>query len=258
MNIYIKSLLLVSTIIISLFTPLYSADKVDLYITVEDDKDNKADIMILGCHEDATYHLDEEIGEKSIPNLPPPYELAAWLVFKDSVDNSNIYTRTEYIPFPVDKKQILKHRYTVKYNRADDGDDIFIKWSFDDKRIISAVITDGGVNSADMKSENSFIMEWQKFINTVYIDVEYDLSSSSVSKNQINNVFVYPNPTNDILNIDVNYLYDNLIIYDNKMKLIKKFIANDTYDISEFSKGTYFVYLYRNRKLVGSVKLIKN
>lgn len=258
MNLYIKYLLVLAFLFVfSNNLSLYSADKVELYIMVEDDKDNKADVMIIGCHEDATYQLDEEIGEKSLPNLPPPYELAAWLFFKDTVDNINIYTPKDYIPFPIDKNKILKHRYTVKYSRADDGDDIIIKWAFDDKRIISAVITDGGVNNADMLTQNSFTMEWHKFINTVYVDVEYDLSSSSVNEYQLNNFLVYPNPINNLLNIDVNYLYDNLIIYNNNMKQVKEFQANDSYDLSGISSGSYFVNLYRNSELVGSVKFIK-
>lgn len=96
-----------------------------------------------------------------------------------------------------------------------------------------------------------------------YIDDITLIDQTTVGVNELGNgssFEVYPNPTNDILNIDIkNFNKENLNV--NIIDVIGKEVLKSDYknqlDISFLEKGIYFVSIQQNSKTLGVKKIIK-
>ena len=96
-----------------------------------------------------------------------------------------------------------------------------------------------------------------------YIDDITLIDQTTVGVNELGNgisVSVYPNPVNDVLNIDIkNFNKENLNV--NIIDVIGKEVLKSDYknklDISFLEKGIYFVSIQQDRKTLGVKKIIK-
>jgi len=72
----------------------------------------------------------------------------------------------------------------------------------------------------------------------------------SFARNSDQNIKLYPNPTNSVLNIDIlDGTYDEISIFSTTGKLVKKVEPNGnnlTIDVSQFATGMYFVRFVSN------------
>lgn len=79
----------------------------------------------------------------------------------------------------------------------------------------------------------------------------------STTEFNVNDIFIFPNPVEDILTIDFNENINKIEIYDYLGRLIiDKKIHNNKIDLSEISKGNYAIKLYSEEKVI-SKKFIK-
>lgn len=96
-----------------------------------------------------------------------------------------------------------------------------------------------------------------------YIDDITLIDQSTVGVNELSNgasVNVYPNPVNDVLNIDIkNFNKENLSIkiVDVIGKEVLKSDYKNQIDISELQKGIYFVSIQQNDKTLVTKKVVK-
>ncbi len=96
-----------------------------------------------------------------------------------------------------------------------------------------------------------------------YIDDITLIDQTTVGVNEWSNgssVSVYPNPANDVLNIDIkNFNKENLSV--NIIDVIGKEVLKSDYknqiDISFLEKGIYFVSIQQDRKIISTKKIIK-
>ena len=86
----------------------------------------------------------------------------------------------------------------------------------------------------------------------------------SVSENNLENIFIYPNPVKDILNIQNVYLDSKISVFDilgknYEINAINNFERNSiSFDTSELEKGLYFLKLeYTDTRQSKTFKLIK-
>ena len=90
-------------------------------------------------------------------------------------------------------------------------------------------------------------------LNTLYYPV-------GLNENMINNnVRIYPNPTNNLVNIEVGEISE-IKIYDTQSRLINSFVISDhsrSLDISEWAAGMYVVKVI-NHKTSSAYTLLKN
>ena len=84
---------------------------------------------------------------------------------------------------------------------------------------------------------------------------------SGIDEYELNNVVVYPNPTNGIILIkNEEWRMENVEVYDAYGKLLNTMIVNDhtvTLDLSGYAKGTYFVRVTTERGVV-TKRVVKN
>lgn len=96
-----------------------------------------------------------------------------------------------------------------------------------------------------------------------YVDDITLIDQTTVGVNELGNgesLEVYPNPANDVLNIDIkNFNKENLSIkiVDVIGKEVLKSDYKNQIDISELQKGIYFVAIQQNDKTLGVKKIIK-
>ncbi len=88
--------------------------------------------------------------------------------------------------------------------------------------------------------------------------------SLSESKDSINsNIFIYPNPTKSLININYGEIEEgSVFIYDLSGRLIQSFsldctITETTIDISHIAKGSYILNFMSNQSIIYHTKLLK-
>lgn len=100
--------------------------------------------------------------------------------------------------------------------------------------------------------------EWNDIIGTssLYFVIEKNSPSNIPSnREKMEEVNVYPNPSNGILNI--NYPYETIEIYDTNGRLIKQFANVKTLDISDLNKGIYFLRAVNDSQVMSKKIVIK-
>jgi len=83
-------------------------------------------------------------------------------------------------------------------------------------------------------------------------------TSLSIEENSISSSFVvYPNPSNDIINISSKKNISQIIIYNEKGQSIFSLLNKDKIDISNLNKGLYFLKIIDKNGFVSIKKIIK-
>lgn len=92
--------------------------------------------------------------------------------------------------------------------------------------------------------------------NTVYIDsvtlvrvADYDLIGTGVEVNRLETFDVYPNPTNDKLNINLSTPNAKVVIYNSVGAMMEETVVNGNhhmFDVSRYTPGLYFVKANEN------------
>lgn len=84
-------------------------------------------------------------------------------------------------------------------------------------------------------------------------------NTTDISTVEIPEITVYPNPTSNILNFKGSEEISEVLIKDITGKVLKKLVsyAIKNIDVSELAKGTYFVTLSNEQKIIGNTKFIK-
>lgn len=132
------------------------------------------------------------------------------------------------------------------------------QWYQEGKNTIGNVICE----MIDAVDKNKIVVATQG--NGIWVS---DLSKLSVGKNDSENCVLYPNPTDNELNIKFNYIFNNdlyvsIYNYSGKLEIIKHVDVNTIYnnvlslDISYLKKGNYFVIINSNNSLK-NLKFIK-
>ena len=70
-------------------------------------------------------------------------------------------------------------------------------------------------------------------------------------------IFIYPNPTSDIVNIEGNYSQLKVVVYDILGKQVMNKSITNSIDISQLEKGVYILKLSDGVKLT-TKRIIKN
>lgn len=215
---------------------------------ITDDGDKGSDLTF-GLHKDATFGLDEELGEIFTINAAPPspYYLFNLLYFNDST-NTDINKRgttwasKDYIPYPIENKLHI-HSFRVW---LDGGRKFTINWEINKDNIDSAKIQDengGQFINIDLMSNDSY--KWENELVpslNLKLLVWYNTSKTSV-KSTSEDIIIYPNPANNFINIDKEFSKGE--IFNLEGVKVLDFYKKDV-NISNLSAGTYFLKLFIN------------
>lgn len=98
-------------------------------------------------------------------------------------------------------------------------------------------------------------------INKTFYYSEFKGNNTETSLNDatLNDLTIYPNPSNGLINIG-DYLEKEIIkFYDSNGRLLfSKRLAKDVIDINHFNKGIYFYHIINNNRIINKGKIIKN
>ena len=93
------------------------------------------------------------------------------------------------------------------------------------------------------------------------VTVNINLLVTGILQNELNNVSIYPNPTNGVVNVRLPEEYSgNITITDISGRVIDRFIihnSNEKIDLSGVQKGMYFIKLQQSNKIVTLPLLIR-
>ncbi|MDQ1266147.1 MAG: type sorting protein [Bacteroidota bacterium] len=214
-----------------------------------------------GVDENASYDIDDSLGEWLIPALPPfgAFFGAFLLIDSTTGDITNNLTYKDFRPIMQQEQFVMK--YCLKVMRGFDNT-LTLQWDALPEGIDSAKIMDvddGFIFKEDMGKINSIDIT-NEYLNTFFIYVWFNKNNVSVAseagKKEIN---VYPNPfrNNIIIESESNNKYYNLIsITGEKVAGGVCESGRSRLDFSEIPAGAYQLVIFDN-KVVYRKLLIK-
>ena len=81
---------------------------------------------------------------------------------------------------------------------------------------------------------------------------------SSINENEVEDLYLSPNPTNDFFTIKTDAPFTKIRIIDTSGKLVKVFSRNDLYDIFELEEALYFVEIFNDNEKIAVEKIIRH
>ena len=233
--------------------PVFSQGFTRIDITLSTDQGEFRNYNKIGVHPEATYELDETLGEKDLPPITPPgNNLHGYITFVDTLDSNGmetIYTREEYKPIPSGKPH-FHHRYRLEVSK-NSTDTLTINWENIPAKIDSAFLIDEAdmLFKVDMKEVNSFKIP-NVYIENFYFDVYYS-KITSVDDAEKNKFELYPNPARDVINLNLSGKND-IIVYDlNGRKVLEKTGHSvQRLDVSGLDQGFYIIHIKGNTSIV--------
>lgn len=197
----------------------------------------KFDLIEIGLDYLATDGLDEELGERDHYNFPPGDDLHAFVRYYDEGLESNIISYKDYRSIP--EYKTFYHSYILRV-QFPENDTLIIEWGNFGECIDSAKIMDPfDINIANMLEENE-LRNPNNSIDEFYIDIWFNKSVTSVNEeNYKNSINIYPNPTSNIVNVDMQNISEIRVFnaLGNEMLIT----SNSSIDISSLPKGLYFL-----------------
>lgn len=238
----IKPILLIIIFTISVFS-----QNSYIKLSFETDEGDKGSELTFGVHKDATFNLDNELGEFPTINAPPPagYYIFTLLYFIDSVTYNQpeaMWGNLDLIPIPQDNYNHT-HNFRVW---LDGGRKFTITWDIVGDNIDSAKIQDingGQFINIDLMNQESYYWNNEN-VSTLDLRlvVWYNNSISSVKKIE-DEINIFPIPSNYFIYVD--YDFERGELYDNNGKKLKDFYDKNV-NTSELTSGVYFIRLYSN------------
>jgi hypothetical protein len=233
--------------IIILFILSLSANAQDSYIKLkfESEEGDKGSDLLFGIDENASYGVDEELGEYDIISAPPPagYGIFTLLRFLDSTNYEPpmaIWANKDLIPSPTENIEHI-HNFRVW---LDGGRKFTITWEIQGNNIDSAKIQDeigGQFINVDLNNNESYFWDNENVsVLNLRLVVWYNNNIKSV-KNIEKKINVYPNPAKDYIFIDYNF--ESGEIFDIYGRKIKDFYDKNV-NTSGLSSGVYFLRIF--------------
>jgi hypothetical protein len=108
-------------------------------------------------------------------------------------------------------------------------------------------------------SKASFAGNWQLAADPVTVKFDSSCATASVEDNNLLKISLYPNPTNNMLNISAKSTIKSAVIYNVLGKVVKNITINkvsDNIDVSSLNSGIYIIK-YAIDNSVGTMKFIK-
>jgi hypothetical protein len=259
----------VSIILLSFLTfmSVYSKEKIEININIKNDLNQSiAFPTSFGISPDATDVLDKELGEILMP--PAPFVgFHTAFEFIDSTQYNNdgtkyydrIWTNKDLKYYPdTNGTYYVKHKLIFRFGN---GKKILINWNKNtiSNKIDSIFIKDGlnGIAvKADMKQVDK--LEWENDgILELFVHVYYNLSTTSVKKdNEEENIYLYPNPASEYININTSDVIKKIEIYDFLGKLCLVDLNSNVLNVSSLIPGVYSVKIITQNQIFYQ-KLIK-
>ncbi len=246
-----KNLLLIMFLIVGLYGQLFSVDSLSIKLSFQDDNGVSSTDLLVGIHKDATNLIDTALGERMLPEMPPPGDIYVILFITDSTDMSRYQSYVDFRPIPENDQFIGNYKFKV-YNLQTS---YTIKWTNIGNYIDSAYVRDivnGSIVNVDMKAQESFYVEnWG--MDQFNVVVYYNKNFVDVNENNNNNVkekiALYPNPVKDELNFVCNDNQTDFRIINSlgiEVTTGKVDTQLNSVDLTNYSAGLYFLSVEDN------------
>lgn len=238
-------------------------DSVSVNLSFQDDNGLSSHDLLVGVHKDATNTIDTILGERTLPESPPPNDMYSILFIIDSADNMTRYQ--SYVDF----KEIANDDTFVRYYRFKLFNLITsytISWSAIGDYIDSAFVRDianGSLVNVDMKSKQNVWIE-NYGMDQFNVIIYYNKNTVSVNEKLSNNVKevieIYPNPIVDELHFLVEsgfsrYQITNSLGFGLSEGIVET--GRNRIDMSNYPAGLYFLSVIDEQGKLYNKKFIK-
>lgn len=233
---------MIKVFLLLVFIVSISLSKSSIKLQFVTDDNEKSPELEFGVDENATFGLDEELGEIFAFDAPPPspYYIFSLLNFYDSTLNTQVWGEKDLIPVPEGNFE-YSHKFRIW---MDGGRKFTMNWKIEGINIDSAKIQDeqgGQFINIDLMNAESYYWENENVPSlNLRLVVWYNSNINSVEVEN-KSFLVYPNPIRDELKIDRKFISGKII--DINGRVIKDF-NNQIVNISDLNSGKYFIILH--------------
>ena len=240
------------------YQTVLSLDSLVYKITITDDSGEKFDKLRFGVHVRATDDIDNDLGEKKLPELVPPSGIYSVFLVKSSNNDSTFWSYVDLRSF--EDKPFLR----VYHFKIDNLMNSFtLKWSEFGSEVDSVFLRDpfnGNIVNVNMKSKTSHYVE-NFSQNQFKIYVYYRPKITSIKEINVSRgeIVLYPNPARNYVKID-NDLIDikeYTIINPLGYEVLKNKFEGELIDVGDLPKGVYLIRFIDIRNRVFVAKLMK-
>ncbi len=239
---------------------LYALDSLGVNLRFETDTEDTYNKLVFGLHRDATHNIDKALGEIKAPEFPPPDDLYATFLVRDSTADSVFWSYYDFRPFANVKRFARYYRFLL-FNISSSYD---IKWDSLPRSIVdSAFVQDlfsGQYFKVDMLENNTARVDnfsLDQFEIVVYFNVEPNGKRDEVKDGYA----LYPNPANSLLRIRSEEESFEYSVYNalGERKLSGFCEGSETtLDASELASGCYFVVISKHGCLLKTLQFVKS
>jgi hypothetical protein len=238
-------------------------DSVSVNLSFQDDNGLSSHDLLIGVHKDATNIIDTALGERMLPEFPPPNDLYAILFIIDSTDNMSRYQ--SYVDFrEIANEDVFVRNYRFKLFNLITS--YTMSWSKIGDYIDSAFIRDianGALVNVDMKSKQSYWVEnfgMDQFNVVVYYNKNAVSVNEKLSSNVKEVIEIYPNPVAEEMRFEVDAGFSDYTITNSLgCGLLKGKVTAEVcrIDLSGYPAGMYFLSVVNEQGEVYNKKFIK-
>lgn len=238
-------------------------DSVSVNLSFQDDNGMSSHDLLIGVHKDATNIIDTVLGERTLPEFPPPNDLYSILFIIDSADNMSRYQ--SYVDFrEIANEDVFMRSYRFKLFNLITS--YTISWSKLGDYIDSAYIRDianGALVNVDMKSQESYWVEnfgMDQFNVVVYYNKNTVSVNEKMSSNVKEVIEIYPNPVAEEVRFEVETGIRGYVLANSLgCELLKGKVTADVcwIDMTDYPAGIYFLMVVNEQGEVYNKKFIK-
>lgn len=237
-------------------TSVYS--NVETHLIVRTDNGESNNQLAIGIHQNATYWLDEHLGERDMPP-PPPSRLYPVFSF---MNQDSSYVITSFKDFqPLLTYSGESRTFSLRIYR-ESGTQVSFEWNVMDNRIDSAYLIDEASNGATIKLDMKKVSggTGSLWLDRYKIIVWYNyLSNSVIDKFNDGEIEIFPNPVEDYTTIRCSGYDKKYFLTDVYGKIITTGITSNietVINMKDLSSGVYLFKIIENGNIV-TKKIIK-
>lgn len=130
--------------------------------------------------------------------------------------------------------------------------------SFNNEHIISTTIRPFSISGEDLDNDGDIDFVTTSPYQDKVVWHENFSELLGIEENQISKITVYPNPTDDIIQINSQISIHKVSIYNNLGQLIKEFKDLGTISLKDLKDNLYFIKLESKSGLFKTIKILKN
>ncbi len=242
-------------VLLAAIAPVVAQNDFEMGIKITNSNGDTVNRAMFGIKQNATKYIDEDLGEFAFPSLMPSILSSAFRFYEPSYEE-NILSYKDFRPdFSNDMDSIV---YNFEITGIFNG--FKLEWGEFPEGVKSAIIRSKFIsdkyNSFDMKAIKSIEVE-NDAVTDFTIVLRNHIPTNNVEFNNFDLVQLFPNPANNIVNLESDLEIIKIQVSDLFGKIFDTKLEKNYVNIENLPIGIYYISIFTSDSQVIRKKIIK-